>query len=311
METVRILFAGTPATACPTLAALDDDPRHEVVAVLTRPDAAQGRHRTPRPSPVAVEAGNRKIPVIKAVSVRHGRAHDLLAALDVDVAVVVAYGGLIPADLLAVPQHGWINLHFSVLPRWRGAAPVQRALIAGDRSVGATVFRLVEKMDAGPVYTSASYPLAVNDTSGSVLRKLSHDAAVLVTETLTQIQNGVEPTPQPEEGATVAPKLTTDDARIDPSWHAVDVDRLVRGTSPAPGAWAELDGQRFKVLLSGVWAQPVDLEPGELRADKKHLLMGTGGGAVELLRVQPFGRKVMAGADWARGADLAPGTRLD
>ncbi|AFV89562.1 Methionyl-tRNA formyltransferase [Acidipropionibacterium acidipropionici ATCC 4875] len=308
---MRILFAGTPATACPTLAALDDDPRHEVVAVLTRPDAAQGRHRTPRPSPVAVEAGNRNIPVIRAASVRSGQAHDLIAALDVDIAVVVAYGGLIPADLLEAPRHGWINLHFSVLPRWRGAAPVQRAIMAGDRSLGATVFQLVEELDAGPVYTSASYPLRTDDTAGSVLKRLSHDATVLVTDALTEIGNGEQPEPQPDEGITTAPKLTTDDARIDPSWHAVDIDRLVRGTSPAPGAWAELDGERFKVLLTRVWAQPVDLAPGELRADKKHLLMGAGGGAVELLTVQPFGRRAMPGADWARGANLAPGTRLD
>lgn len=308
---MKILFAGTPDTALPTLAALDDDPRHEVVAALTRPDAAQGRHRTPRPSPVAAEAERRGVPVIRATTVRHGRAHDQIAALDVDVAVVVAYGGLIPADLLAVPRHGWINLHFSVLPRWRGAAPVQRSIIAGDRTIGATVFRLVEELDAGPVYTSASWPLEVDDTAGVVLDRLAHGATGLVLDSLDRIAAGAEPTPQPAEGATTAPKLTPDDARIDPSWHAVDVDRLVRGTSPAPGAWAEFEGERFKVLLTRVWAQPIDLAPGRLQADKKHLLMGTGGGAVELLRVQPFGRRAMAGPDWARGADLAPDARLD
>jgi methionyl-tRNA formyltransferase len=308
---VRILFAGTPLIACPTLAVLDDHPDHEVVAALTRPDAAQGRHRTPRPSPVAEEAARRRIPVIKARSLRSGQAREVISALDIDVAVVVAYGALIPPDLLERPQHGWINLHFSVLPRWRGAAPVQHAVMAGDATTGATVFRLVEELDAGPVYVSRSYPIAATDTSGTLLRRLAEQATDLVTATLRDIAEGVEPVPQPTTGITVAPKITPDDARLDPSWSAADVDHLVRGTSPAPGAWGELDGERFKVLLTRIWEADESLAPGELKATKKHLLMGTGRGTVELVTVQAFGKRAMAGADWARGAQPAPGTTLE
>lgn len=308
---MRILFAGTPLIACPTLAVLDDDPDHEVVAALTRPDAAQGRHHTPRPSPVAEEAARRRIPVIKARSLKSGQARELISALDIDVAVVVAYGALIPPDLLERPKHGWINLHFSVLPRWRGAAPVQHAVMAGDAATGATVFRLVEELDAGPIYLSRSYPIADTDTSGTLLRRLAEQATDLVTATLRNVAEGVEPVPQPTTGITVAPKITPDDARLDPSWSAVDVDHLVRGTSPAPGAWGELDGERFKVLLTRLWDADEGLAPGELKATKKHLLMGTGRGTVELVTVQAFGKRAMAGADWAHGAQPTPGTTLE
>lgn len=308
---MRILFAGTPALACPTLAVLDDHPDHEVVAVLTRPDAAQGRHRTPHPSPVAEEAARRTIPVLKARTLRSGQTREVIEALDFDVAVVVAFGALVPEELLERPRHGWINLHFSVLPRWRGAAPVQRALMAGDATTGATVFRLVEQLDAGPVYNSRSYPIADTDTAGTLLRRLATQTPDLVTAALTDIAEGIAPTPQSLAGVTSAPKITPDDARLDPSWSAVDVDHLVRGTSPAPGAWGELEGERFKVLLTRVWDQAEELAPGELSASKKHLLMGTGRGTVELVTVQAFGKKAMAGADWARGAQLAPGTVLE
>lgn len=308
---MRILFAGTPAIACPTLAVLDDDPDHEVVAALTRPDAAQGRHRTPRPSPVAVEASQRRIPVLKARSLRSGQAREVISAMDVDVAVVVAYGALIPANLLERPRHGWINLHFSVLPRWRGAAPVQRAVMAGDTTTGATVFRLVEQLDAGPVYNTRSYPIRDTDTSGTLLRRLAEQTTDMVTAALRDIAEGIEPTPQPIAGITTAPKITPDDTRLDPSWSAADVDHLVRGSSPAPGAWGELAGERFKVLLTRIWQADEGLAPGELRATKKHLLMGTGQGTVELVTVQAFGKRAMSGADWARGAQPAVGATLE
>ncbi|WP_130865462.1 methionyl-tRNA formyltransferase [Acidipropionibacterium timonense] len=305
---MRLLFAGTPDVACPTLAALAEDPRHEVVAVLTRPDAAVGRHRTPRPSPVAAEAASRGIPTIKASSVRSGPGHDAVAGLDVDAAVVVAYGGLIPPDLLAAPRHGWLNLHFSLLPRWRGAAPVQRALMAGDKVTGACVFQLVPQLDAGPIHTSRTTRIGTTETAGELLDRLAHTTPDLVLAALERIESGLPPVDQPSEGMTHAAKIDPDDARIDPTARAIDIDRLVRGTSPAPGAWAMLEGQRFKVLRTGVpdatclAAVAGHLAPGRLAATKKHLYLGTGEGTLELREVQPFGRKVMRGADWARGA---------
>ncbi|MDN6513081.1 MAG: methionyl-tRNA formyltransferase, partial [Acidipropionibacterium jensenii] len=184
---MRILFAGTPALACPTLAVLDDHPDHEVVAVLTRPDAAQGRHRTPPPTPRAEEGARPPHPGHNARTRPEGPPPPVIEALDFDIAVVVAFGALVPEELLERPRHGWINLHFSVLPRWRGAAPVQRALMAGDATTGATVFRLVEQLDAGPVYNSRSYPIADTDTAGTLLRRLANQTPDLVTAALTDI----------------------------------------------------------------------------------------------------------------------------
>lgn len=305
---MRLLFAGTPDVAVPTLTALAEDPLHEVVAVLTRPDAAVGRHRTPRPSPVAAAAGELGIPTIKASSVRRGEGHDAVAALDIDAAVVVAYGGLIPADLLELPPHGWVNLHFSLLPRWRGAAPVQRAIMAGDTTTGACVFRLVEDLDAGPVLATMTVPINPDDTAGGLLDELSRSASPLVGKALDRLAAGEQGEPQPDEGITLAPKIVPEDARIDLTAPAEDIDHLVRGTSPAPGAWATLDGKRFKVLrtaLSDNDPDSRDLAPGQLRASRRHLFMGTGTTDLELVEVQPFGKKVMRGADWARGADVS------
>ncbi|MDO4411996.1 methionyl-tRNA formyltransferase [Cutibacterium sp.] len=309
---MKLLFAGTPDVAVPALTALADDPNHEVVTVLTRPDAAVGRHRTPRPSPVAKTAERLGIPVIKATSVKSGEGHDAVASLDVDVAVVVAYGGLIPADLLNGPKHGWINLHFSLLPRWRGAAPVQRAIMAGDEETGACVFRLVEDLDAGPVYRSMNVPIGEVTTAGELLDELAQASTPLVTQALEDIEAGVEPKPQ-AEGVTVAPQIHPNDVRIDLTASAEEIDRLVRGTSPAPGAWAELDGKRFKVLRTrrlGADEVVPTAQPGQLVATRKKLFLGTGSRPLELLQVQAFGKKVMNGADWARGAKIDAGTRL-
>ncbi|MGK2308524.1 methionyl-tRNA formyltransferase [Cutibacterium sp. V970] len=314
---MKLLFAGTPDVAVPTLTALVDDPHHEVVAVLTRPDAPVGRHRTPRPCPVAKAAEDLGIPVIKPASVKSGEGHDAVASLDIDAAVVVAYGGLVPADLLAAPTHGWINLHFSLLPRWRGAAPVQRAIMAKDEETGACVFKLVEGLDAGPVYRSMTVPIGETTTAGELLDELAQTATPLVIQALEDIDAGVEPTPQPSEGVTTAPQIHPGDVRIDPTASAEDIDHLVRGTSPAPGAWAELDDKRFKVLRTrcpGPNAEIPDTvaraQPGQLVATRKQLFLGTGSQPLEVLQVQAFGKKVMNGADWARGAGIDPGTRL-
>ena len=314
---MKLLFAGTPDVAVPTLTALVDDPHHEVVAVLTRPDAAVGRHRTPRPCPVAKAAEDLGIRVIKATSVKSGEGHDAVAALDIDAAVVVAYGGLIPTDLLAAPKHGWINLHFSLLPRWRGAAPVQRAIMAGDEETGACVFQLVEDLDAGPVYRCVTVPIGGTVTAGELLDELAQTATPLVTQTLEDIDSGIEPTPQSSEGVTTAPQIHPGDVRIDLTAPAEEIDHLVRGTSPTPGAWAELDDKRFKVLRTchlGPDATVPDTvataQPGQLVATRKQLFLGTGSRPLELLQVQAFGKKAMNGADWARGAGIDAGTRL-
>ena len=310
LEIVKLLFAGTPEIACPALAALDDDPRHDVVAVLTRPDAAVGRHRTARPSPVAALAHQRGIRTIKATSVRTGAGHDEVAGLDVDAAVVVAYGGLVPADLLKIPEHGWINLHFSLLPRWRGAAPVQRAIMAGDERTGACVFQLVPELDAGAVHASMTTAVGPTETSGELLERLAADTTGLIATALDRMADGIDPTPQPEQGVTHAAKITPQEARIDPSLPARTLDRLIRGTSPAPGAWGLLDGRRFKILRTCL-VDPArsheadldsDLAPGELHATKNNLYLGTGEGVLRLMDVQAFGKKAMHGADWARGA---------
>lgn len=314
---MRLLFAGTPDVAVPTLTALVANPGHEVVAVLTRPDAAVGRHRSGRPCPVAKVGEELAIPVIKATSVKSGEGHDAVASLDVDAAVVVAYGGLIPVDLLSTPRHGWINLHFSLLPRWRGAAPVQRAIMAGDEEAGACVFQLVESLDAGPVYRSMMVPIGSTTTAGELLDELARTATPLVIDTLKDIEAGVEPTPQSVEGVTIAPQIHPGDVRIAVTSAAEEIDHLVRGASPAPGAWAELNDKRFKILRTRcleagdrVPSTVATAQPGQLVATRKQLFLGTGSQPLELLQVQAFGKKVMSGADWARGADIDAGTRL-
>ncbi|MSS45466.1 methionyl-tRNA formyltransferase [Cutibacterium sp. WCA-380-WT-3A] len=314
---MRLLFAGTPDVAVPTLTALAADRRHEVVVVLTRPDAAVGRHRTPRPCPVAMKAEELGIPTMKAATVKSGDVHDAVASLNVDAAVVVAYGGLIPADLLTVPRHGWINLHFSLLPRWRGAAPVQRAIMAGDAETGACVFQLVEALDAGPIYRTMTVPIGSTTTAGELLQELAQTATPLVISTLEDLDAGVAPTPQSTEGVTIASQIHPDDVRVTVTADAEDIDHLVRGASPSPGAWAQLDDKRFKILRTRRLEADDDVpsvvataQPGQLVATRKQLFLGTGSQPLELLSVQAFGKRTMNGADWARGANINAGTRL-
>jgi methionyl-tRNA formyltransferase len=300
---VRILFAGTPDVAVPTLQALLDS-RHEVVAVLTRPDAPSGRGRTLAPSPVRVAAEAAGVRVITD----RPDSPEFFAALDElkpVVAAVVAYGNLLrPAALDAIPK-GWINLHFSVLPAWRGAAPVQRALIAGDEITGATTFLIEEGMDTGPVLGVVTEPVHLRDTSGQLLERMSHTGARLMVDTLDAYEDGdIVPVPQGHDGVSRAAKLTTADAQVDFSDPAMAVDRLIRGCTPEPGAWAELGGQR--IGLGPVTPQPEidDLEPGQIQVTKRAVLVGTATHAVELGEVKPPGKKLMAAADWARGAHL-------
>ncbi|WP_353814187.1 methionyl-tRNA formyltransferase [Agromyces sp. SYSU T00266] len=302
MPHLRIVFAGTPAVAVPTLERLAASD-HEVVGVVTRPPAPLGRKRVLTPSPVAQAAVRLGIPVIDAARL-DAEATERVAALGPDLGVVVAYGGLVREPLLSTPTHGWINLHFSALPAWRGAAPVQRALIAGDAELGASVFRLVPDLDAGDVYAIRSRPVLPGETAGEALESLAASEAELVGDVVDAIAAGTAvATPQSGE-PTFAPKLGIEDGRIDWTRSTAEVDARVRGVTPEPGAHTEVDGIRLKVLAAApasVGADSRRFEPGELRLDGKRLLAGTADGALELRRVQPAGRNAMAAADWWRG----------
>jgi methionyl-tRNA formyltransferase len=296
---VRVLFAGTPAVAVPSLDALVAA-GFDVVAVLTRPDAPLGRKRVLTPSPVAARAAELGIEVIHAAKVDAVAAARIEAAAP-DVAAIVAYGGLIPRAVLDVPRHGWINLHFSLLPAWRGAAPVQRALIAGDDITGAVTFRLEEGLDTGPIFGTLTEAVRPADTAGDLLERLSHSGAVLLTQTLSAVDAG-KAAAVPQQGeVSLAPKLTFEDGRLD--WHqpALAIGRRSRGVTPEPGAWTTLGGQRVK--LEPVLPRPGAgaLRPGQFALDGKAVLVGTGSHPVELTRVQPAGKKMMTAADWARG----------
>ncbi|MBE1592746.1 methionyl-tRNA formyltransferase [Nonomuraea angiospora] len=298
---MRLVFAGTPETALPSLRTLIDSPRHEVVAVVTRPDAQSGRGRKVHPSPVAELAEEAGIEVLRPAKAGDPEFLDRLRALEPDCCPVVAYGALLPQSALDIPRHGWINLHFSILPAWRGAAPVQHSILHGDEIGGATTFQIVKELDAGPVYGVVTEEIRPDDTSGSLLERLSVSGAGLLAATLDGVEDGaLEARPQPDEGVTVAPKITVVDARIDWTKPAMHVDRRIRACSPAPGAWSEFRGQRVKV-------GPVRIVPGErlpegeIAASKTGVLVGTATDAVELGEVQPQGKRVMGAVEWARG----------
>jgi methionyl-tRNA formyltransferase len=307
---MRIAFAGTPSTAVPSLQALFDAPAHEVVAVITRPPARAGRGRHETRSPVAELAGTRGVPVLTPAKAGDPQFLAELAALQVDACAVVAYGALLPQVALDVPAHGWVNLHFSVLPAWRGAAPVQHAILHGDDVTGASTFLIEKGLDTGPVYGVVTESIRPTDTSGDLLERLSRSGAGLLVATMDGIADGtLVPRPQPAEGVSMAGKITVDDARIDWTSPARHVDRLIRACTPTPGAWTTFRGDRLK--LGPV--RPVegdDLRSGELRVGRTNLVVGTAAGAVEVGAVQPPGKRPMPAADWARGARLGPGERL-
>jgi methionyl-tRNA formyltransferase len=306
---VRVVFAGTPEVSVTALKAIVAS-GHELVAVVTRPDAPAGRGRKLVASPVAQyaeELGG--IEILKPVKPSDPAFLARLREIAPDCCPVVAYGGLLPQAALDIPQHGWINLHFSVLPAWRGAAPVQHAIIAGDDVTGASTFRIVKALDAGPVYGVLTERIGPRDTAGDLLARLSVSGAKLLVDTLDGIEAGVlEAREQPAEGVTIAPKLTVEDAELDLTAPAQRVDRLVRGCNPSPGAWTTFRGERLKVLE----VNPVDdeLKPGEIRATKSSVTVGTGSKALELVTVQPQGKKPMAAADWARGVRIVDEDRL-
>jgi methionyl-tRNA formyltransferase len=307
---VRLVFAGTPEPAVPSLRALLDAPGHEVVAVVTRPDAPAGRGRRLTRSPVGALADEAGVPVLTPRRPSEPEFLDALRALAPDCCPVVAYGALVPRSALDVPVHGWVNLHFSLLPAWRGAAPVQAAVRAGDEITGATTFRLEEGLDTGPTYGVVTEAVAPRDTAGDLLGRLAVSGAALLVATLDGIADGsLVPRPQPAEGVSHAPKVVPADVRVDWAAPAAAVDRLVRSATPEPGAWTTFRGERLGLGPLRP-ADGAELKPGELRAEKRRVLAGTATGPVELGEVRPVGRRPVPAADWARGARIDDGEVL-
>ncbi|MGL5823271.1 MAG: methionyl-tRNA formyltransferase [Nocardioides sp.] len=312
---MRIAFAGTPVAAIPTLNAIAASD-HELMLVITRPDARSGRGRQLKPSPVAIRADELGVPVLKPAHPRDLDFQARIRAMAPDCCAVVAYGALLPPSALDLLPHGWVNLHFSCLPAWRGAAPVHHAIRAGDEVTGATTFRIVEELDAGPVFGTMTERIRPEDTAGSLLTRLAEGGAGLMVATLDGIAAGeLEARPQPNDGVSVAPKVTVADARVDWSNPAGQVDHLIRACTPEPGAWTTYAGERLKVGPVRFPSEPPmlghpPLAPGELAVTKRIVQVGTGTHAVSLGEVQAVGKRPMAAADWARGLRLTAGARL-
>jgi methionyl-tRNA formyltransferase len=299
---VRVVFAGTPEVALPSLDAIVAS-RHELVGVVTRPDAHAGRGRSLVASPVAQRAEELGLPVLTPDHPRDADFQAALSDLAPDCCPVVAYGALLPQSALDLVPHGWVNLHFSVLPAWRGAAPVQHAIWAGDEVTGATTFRIVKAMDAGPTFGVMTERIRPTDTAGDLLARLAEGGAGLLVATLDGIEDGsLEAREQQAEGVSVAPKITVEDARVLWTEPAVGVDRRIRACTPFPGAWTTLDDERVK--LGAVTHTEERLDPGQVLASKRDVLVGTGTTAVRLGEVKPFGKRQMPAADWARGTSL-------
>ncbi|MEN2737524.1 methionyl-tRNA formyltransferase [Microbacterium sp. X-17] len=295
---MRLVFAGTPAVAVPSLTALAE--RFDIAAVITREDAPLGRKRVLTPSPVADAAAALDLPVIKANRLDDG-VTDQVARLEADLGVIVAYGGLVREPLLSTPRLGWVNLHFSLLPRWRGAAPVQRAVMAGDAETGAAVFQLVAGLDAGDVFAELRRPIPADATAGELLDALAQEGAPLLVDTVAALADGTaEAVPQSGE-PVLAPKLTIDDARLDLTRPVEEVYARLLGVTPEPGAWALLDGERFKIHAARP-AAGLSLPAGVVAAREGRIEVGTGTTPLELLTVQPSGKRAMDAADWWRGA---------
>jgi methionyl-tRNA formyltransferase len=307
---MRVVFAGTPQVALPALDALAAS-GHELVGVVTRPDAPAGRGRRLVASPVADRAAELGVPVLKPEHPRQPQFQEALRQLRPDCCAVVAYGALLPPEALEIPRHGWVNLHFSLLPAWRGAAPVQHAIWAGDEITGATTFRIVKELDAGPTFGLMTETIRPTDTAGDLLDRLAAGGAQLLVATLDGIDDGsLEARQQAAEGVSLAPKIGVDDARVDWAEPAAAVDRRVRACTPAPGAWTTSAGDRVKLGPVRVLGNHEPLEPGVLAVSKNAVVVGTGTQPVQLGDVKAFGKKQMPAADWARGVRLESGARF-
>jgi methionyl-tRNA formyltransferase len=291
---VRIAFAGTPLAAVPTLTALLASD-HEVALVVTRPDAPAGRGRALTASPLADVAGVSGVPVLKT---SHLAEHKEKFA-NVDCVIVVAFGAMVPRDLLALPKHGWINVHFSLLPQWRGAAPVQYAILSGDEFTGVTTFQIDEGLDTGPILAYLTTQIAPSETSNELLDRLSIEGAQLALATLAGIENGsILPLHQPIDGISNAPKITVADAQVRWSDPALAVDRRIRAVTKEPGAWTMFDEVRIKLQPVTVSPHITDLAPGEVAMRDGEVLVGTGSHAVALSEVQEAGRNLTDAKTW-------------
>ncbi|POH65512.1 MULTISPECIES: methionyl-tRNA formyltransferase [Cryobacterium] len=296
---MKLVFAGTPQVAVPSLTLLASSD-HEIAAVVTRPDAALGRKRVLTPSPVAAAADTLGLPVIKANRL-DADATAAITALNADLGVIVAYGGLVREPLLSAPRLGWINLHFSLLPRWRGAAPVQRAIMAGDAESGAAVFQLVADLDAGAVFAELRVPIGRHATAGTLLESLSHSGAELLRRVVDDLAAGSIRAVEQSGEVTLAPKLNLADARVDWTLPGERVHAIIRGVTPEPGAFTEIDGARLKLHdVAPAHGQP-GLSPGHITLHDKRVLIGTGTEPLELITVQPAGKTPMKALDWWRG----------
>lgn len=298
---MQLIFAGTPAVALPALDAIEGS-GHTLLAVVTRPDAPAGRGRQLVRSPVGAWADERGIEVLTPDRPRRPEFLKRLQELDADVVPVVAYGALVPPEALAIPRHGWINLHFSLLPAWRGAAPVQHAVLHGDEFTGASVFQLEAGLDTGPVFGTFTERISPHDTAGQLLERLAKQGAGLLVSVLDAIAEGsARAVPQPSEGISLAPKVTVEDARVRWMDPAFAVDRRIRATTPAPGAWTEFRQERVKLGPVTIAKDGPSLRPGDLLVEKKRVLAGTATDPVELGQVRAAGKKAMSAVDWARG----------
>ncbi len=311
---MRLVFAGTPEVALPALDAIAAS-RHELVAVVTRPDAPAGRGRRLVRSPVGQWADERGIEVRTPARPREPEFLEWLAQVAPDCVPVVAYGALIPPDALQIPRYGWVNLHFSLLPAWRGAAPVQHAVLHGDEITGACVFQLEEGLDTGPIFGSLTEPIGPRDTAGDLLERLAQRGASLLVDVLDAIEDGrARAVPQPADGVTLAPKITPADARVRWEDPAFAVDRRIRACTPAPGAWTTFRGERVKLgplAEPGDQERPESLKPGEILVERGRVLVGTATEAVVLGEVQPAGKRSMPADAWIRGLRITPGERFE
>lgn len=307
---MRVVFAGTPEVAVPALEAIAES-SHDLVGVVTRPDAPAGRGRKLVASPVAQRAEELGVPVLKPAHPKDPEFQAQLKELDPDCCPVVAYGALLPQSALDIPRHGWVNLHFSLLPAWRGAAPVQHAIWSGDEISGATTFRIVKQLDAGPTFGVVTERVRPTDTAGDLLTRLAHSGAGLLVATLDGIEDGsLEAREQPTDGITFAPKILVEDAQIDWTEPAAAVDRRIRACTPGPGAWSTYAGERIKIAPVALTEDRERLEPGVLEVTKNAVFVGTASDPVRLGEVKAFGKKQMQAADWARGARVASGERF-
>jgi methionyl-tRNA formyltransferase len=307
---LRLVFAGTPAVSVPSLDAIAAS-GHELVAVVTRPDAPAGRGRHLVRSPAGAWADERGIEVLTPAKPREPEFQERLRRLAPDCVPVVAYGALVPPSALEIPKHGWVNLHFSLLPAWRGAAPVQHAVLHGDEVTGASVFELEAGLDTGPVYGTVTEEIRPADTSGDLLGRLAVSGAGLLVAVLDAIEAGTgRAHPQPSDGVTFAPKITVEDARVRWNDPAFAVDRRIRACTPAPGAFTTFRGERVKLGPVRPIANGPSLNYGDLHVERAQVLVGTATTPVALGEVRAAGKKAMPATDWARGLRIQAGERL-